>query len=94
MSSTTNSTTCDVAILSRLIRPEREDLPPAAAEAILRIDFEPSDRERMRELAQKARAGTLTPAEQSEINDYERVGHLLDLMHSKARRSLKKYNGR
>jgi hypothetical protein len=59
-----------------------------AAKAILKVNFEPADHDRMRELSEKARNGTLTSSEQVELNDYERVGHLLDLMHSKARRSL------
>ena len=37
----------------------------------------------------KAKAGTLTADEQVEIDNYERVGHMLSLMKSKARRSLK-----
>jgi hypothetical protein len=82
-----------LAILSRLIRPERHDLSAAAARAILKIDFEPSDRERMNDLAEKARAGTLTPQEKAAIDNYERVGHLLDLMHAKARQSLSKRGG-
>ena len=49
----------------------------------------------MQVLSQKASEGTLTAEEQAEIDDYERVGHLLDLMHSKARTKLKKHaNGR
>lgn len=83
--------TCDVGILARLIRPERHDLPITAARAILKMDFEETDRERMRLLAAKARAGTLTTAESTEINEYERVGHLLGLLHLKARMSLKKH---
>jgi hypothetical protein len=47
----------------------------------------------MHELAAKAREGTLTPAEQAEINNYERVGYLLGVLHSKARRSLKGRHG-
>lgn len=90
----TISVTSDAAILHRLIRPDQSNLPAAAARAILKIDFEQSDRDRMRALAQKARDGTLTPDEQVETDNYERVGHLLDILHSKARRSLKKPNGR
>ena len=44
----------------------------------------------MRELSEKAREGALTPAEQVEIDNYERAGHVLSLMKSKARRSLKR----
>jgi hypothetical protein len=43
----------------------------------------------MRALSEKARAGTLAADERAEIEYYERFGHLLDVLHSKARRSLK-----
>jgi hypothetical protein len=38
-------------------------------------------------MSAKARKGTLTEDEQVEIDNYERVGHLLNLLQSKARRS-------
>jgi hypothetical protein len=95
MASTLDTSPSEVGILNRLIQPRRADLPAAAARALLKIDFGPSDRDRMHELSRKARAGTLTRQEQAEIDSFERVGHLLDLLHSKARRSLKKpANGR
>jgi len=90
MATLTNAADNELAILSRLIRPDRRDLSVAAARAILKIDFEPSDVERMNELAEKARRGSLTPSEKAAIDSYERVGHLLDLMHAKARQSLSK----
>ena len=77
----------EVALLHRLLKPNRNDLPAVAARAILAINFEPADRERMRDLSAKARAGTLAGEERAEIESYERVGHLLDILHSKARRS-------
>ncbi len=43
----------------------------------------------MRELASKARAGSLTEVEVEETRNYERVGNLLALMKSKARQRLK-----
>jgi hypothetical protein len=82
-----------VSILNRIIRPDRSSLPASAARAILKIDFDDDDRQRMRKLSQKARDGTLSTEEQDEIDSYELVGHLLALMHSKARQSLKKRNG-
>jgi hypothetical protein len=80
----------EVALLHRLLKPNRDDLPAVAARAILAIDFEPGDRLRMRDLSAKARSGELADGERAEIECYERVGHLLDLLHSKARRSLKR----
>ncbi len=43
----------------------------------------------MRELSAKARAGTLTAEEDADAGKYELIGHLLNVMQSKARRSLK-----
>jgi hypothetical protein len=43
----------------------------------------------MHELAEKARAGTLTLEEHIEMDNYERVGHVLSLMKSKARKKLR-----
>jgi len=88
MATVTTDPDSDLAILSRLIRPERHGLSASAARAILKIDFEASDRERMNVLAEKARSGTLTPQERAASDNYERVGHLLDLIHAKARQSL------
>ncbi len=89
MATATTAYDNDVSILHRLIRPEENDLSLAAARSILKIDFDAHDRARMHELAEKARAGTLTRSEQAAIESYERVGHLIDLLHSKARRTLK-----
>jgi uncharacterized protein YnzC (UPF0291/DUF896 family) len=85
MASTTDT---ELTILSRLIRPERRNFSAAAARAILKIDFEPGDIERMNELADKARRGNLTRSEKAAIDGYELVGHLLALLHAKARNTL------
>lgn len=79
----------DVAILNRLIEPEVEDLSPEVAHYLLDLNFPQEDCERMQALAAKAQEGMLTPAERDEIESYERVGHLLALLKSKARTSLK-----
>jgi hypothetical protein len=85
----TPSGTSEVAIFSRVLQPDDATLPVAAARAILTLGFTKADKERMRELAAKARAGTLTPDEDDETTNYERVGHVLSLWKLKARRSLK-----
>ena len=53
------------------------------------FDFGKEDRDHMNLLAEKARKGTLTAEEQADIDCYERVGHFLSLLRSKARISLK-----
>jgi hypothetical protein len=84
-----NAITSELAILSRVIRPDRGDLPPQAAEAILRFDFDPQDRARMHELAQKNQTSDLSEDEQITLESYRHVGRFLDLMRSKARLSLR-----
>ncbi len=79
----------EAEILSRIIAPEEPTLPPDTAKIILTFDFGKEDRDRMNVLAEKARAGTLTAEEQAELDCYERVGHFLSLLRSKARISLK-----
>lgn len=79
----------EAAIFGRVVQPNRANLSAAAARAILELRFDQADIDQMRVLSDKARQGTLTPVEQEEINNYERVGHMLALMKSKARRSLK-----
>jgi hypothetical protein len=85
--------TSEVAILRRVLEPTQPTLTAAAARAFLALDFTQADKDRMRQLAAKAREGTLSPSEQTETNNYERVGHFLSMLHSKARRSLKDRRG-
>ena len=84
----------EAAILSRIIEPDKPELPAAVARLILRWHFSTGDRERMHELLDKAKAGKLTRPEKSEAEQYERVGHMLSILKSKARMSLKARNGR
>jgi len=80
----------EVAILGRLLEPEKADLPPEVARHILALQFGSADRERMNDLADKARAGLLSAEDESVLENYRHVGRLLALMQSKARLSLKK----
>ena len=80
--------TSEVAILSRVLKPEQASFSTAAAKEILALEFDTTDKERMHELSSKAQEGLLSRREQTELNNFERVGHLIGLMQSKARRSL------
>ena len=86
----TVSSNSDTAILSRLIRPDDDSLSAPAAKAWLEIHFEQSDLDRMHQLTTKNQDDKLTAKERHELDNYRRVSYMLDLMHSKARRSLKK----
>ncbi len=93
MASVSTFSESEAVVLGRLIGPERENLPVATARALLKLDFEPRDHERMQELSLKAKEGKLTAKERAEVEAYGRVGCLLDMMHSLARRSLKRQGG-
>ena len=79
----------DAAIWDRVIQFHGQ-LSPSAARALLNVQFSSRDHERMHQLGAKARAGTLTEKEEAELDTYERLGCVLDILHSKARRALKK----
>jgi phage gp29-like protein len=85
----THTETSEVAIFGRILEPDRASLDAAAARAIIDLDFKQDDKDRMRALLAKAKAGTLNAEEEIAIDNYERVGHMLSLMKSKARRALK-----
>jgi hypothetical protein len=70
----------DLTILRRYIKPNRGDLSFEGARDFLRFDFDPKDRKRMQELADKGQRGDLTPSEQQELASYRRVGRLVDFM--------------
>lgn len=80
----------DTAILSRLIRDD-DSLSIDAAESLLRIRFEPGDLDRIHDLVTRNQDDQLNPTERTELENYRRVSYLLDLLHSKARRALKKH---
>jgi hypothetical protein len=77
------------SVLARVIEPEKDDLPPEVARYLLRLKFGDTDRDRMNELAAKARGGTLGNDETDELDTFVLVGHMLALMQSKARQTLK-----
>lgn len=64
-------------------------ISPDAARSILTLEFKQADRDRVDLLAAKARTGALSKVEDEELENYIRVGDLLAIMQSKARRTLK-----
>jgi hypothetical protein len=79
-----------VPIWERVLAPTDGPMPPETACYLLRLDFPAADHARMDELNAKANAGTLTPGERSELDEYVRVGHRLALLQSRARAALRR----
>lgn len=77
------------AIWARIVGAGMGDLTHEAAQTFLQFDFGVADRKRMDDLAEKARTGILTPHERRDAENYNHVAHLLALLQSKARRSLR-----
>jgi hypothetical protein len=83
----------EAAIISRMIHPERADLSNGEAQALLNlIKFDQLDLDRMHELVVKNQDDALTADEKAELETYLRLSYFVDLMHAKARRSLKHHN--
>jgi hypothetical protein len=78
-----------MAILRRVVDRRDTALSEEAARAILRLDFDATDRKRMNHLAPKNRAGQFTAAEEEELDNFIHVGQVLGILKAKARKALK-----
>ncbi|NLS94415.1 MAG: hypothetical protein GXX96_19840 [Planctomycetaceae bacterium] len=76
-------------ILARIVDPSNPSFTPDVARSILELQFTEADRHEMNDLAEKARSGTLSDEESTKLHAYLFVGGMVDLMHSKARLSLR-----
>src|SRR5260370_35437551 len=74
----------EAAVWFQILHPDG-DLPPATARVLLRLSFPEQEKERMRVLSAKARAGTLKPEEGTIMDNYKRVGARLSTCKSKTR---------
>jgi hypothetical protein len=78
-----------VEIWQRVIEFDSEP-SPSAARALLKLRFSERDQGLQDKLSTKARAGVLSADEQMQLDTFERLACLLDILHSKARRALNK----
>ena len=79
----------ETAILARAIQRNNHNLSAPAARALLRIQLDPNDRQRLHELLVKNQEDMLTADERSELNSHLHVGMLLDLLQAKAHAALR-----
>jgi len=85
---------CEAEIWSRTIQPENGDLSADAAQALLGLKLRPADVQRVNQLSEKARQGTLSDVEAQELDSYLNVGRALELLKAKARQSLRDRSAR
>jgi hypothetical protein len=76
-------------MIARMLNPDVPDLSPEVARYFLKVSFTEQDRQRIDELSEKAREGTLTQSEDSELDMLVVFSHLISALQSKARISLK-----
>jgi hypothetical protein len=88
----TNSTskTSEAAIFARVWETSNGGLTPTLARHIVHLGFTPEDQARMHELAVKNQEGRLSETEREVLDNYIKVGDLLAILQSKARKVLKK----
>jgi hypothetical protein len=77
----------------RVIEADENEITPDVARYLLSMQLPETDRDRVDELSAKARSGSLTRAEEAELDSYLHIGSLLGVMQSRARRFLKKTGG-
>jgi hypothetical protein len=87
--------TSEAAIFARLWDDGENRFSRTVARHVLKLQFAERDRARMHELAAKNQDGGLSSEEQAELDNFVRVGDLVAILQSKARKWLKKpSNGR
>jgi len=83
------ATSTEASIWEQVIHPQGELRHRAVARSILQLSFSPEERARMHELSARNQDGSLTVEEESELDHYNRVGTVLSIMKSKARKLLR-----
>jgi hypothetical protein len=85
----TKTTMIGTAMLEQLADLDARSMPAETARTFLQMAFKPSHKQRVRILSERARKGILLPSEETELDEFLRVGDLLTILHSKARQALK-----
>jgi hypothetical protein len=81
-------------LFERIVNPKVGRFSPELAQHVLSLSFPKRSIKRYLKLSAKAQAGTLSAAEEAELDDYLSADTLLSVLKSKARRSLKKLRSR
>jgi hypothetical protein len=82
----------EAMILERVIQEAFADLSGEFARRLTRMQLPADDLDRLHALGAKARAGSLTPDEDAELEAYLRIGHMLNILKLRARTDLRRAN--
>ena len=83
-------TISEADILTKVVDPKKADLTPEAAKSFLGLRFDSATTRRIRRLLQRNNRGTISAADRIVLDKYLRVGQLIDLLHAKAKVSLRR----
>jgi hypothetical protein len=78
------------AMLEQIACLDAKSMSPETARQLLDLYFSRSHQEQVDALSQKAREGSLTPAERADLDEFIRVADLLAILQSRARQALKR----
>jgi hypothetical protein len=78
-----------IEILVRIVKPDDGSLSPGLARHFLGLAFTDAERARIDDLSGKARVGTLTKDESSELDSLVLLSHWIGILQAKARISLR-----
>ena len=79
----------ELDILAEVVLPNEPTFPVEVSRAMLDLHFGERARRRIEELLARNRSGDIAIEDRFELEKYLRVGQFLDLLHAKARLSLK-----
>jgi hypothetical protein len=79
----------EATILSKVFLRSPNGLTKEQARYLVGLGFSDEDKKRMKELARKNREGEISAEELRELDSYVKVGDLLAILQSKARKILK-----
>ena len=85
---TPTAPTSEVAIFGRILSNGKGEMASDLAHYVLTLGFSDEDQARMKDLAQRNQAGALSAEEHEELMHFVGAGHLLALLHAKARKAL------
>ncbi len=84
----TRTPSIDVRILETVVAPNEPTLSAPVARAVASLSFTDDQVAEMHKLLDRNNAGTISPRERAVLEGYARVGNFLNLLRTKARRSL------
>jgi hypothetical protein len=82
--------TSELGIFARILSDHKQDVSPRLARYFLTLGFNAEEKSHMEDLAGRNQAALLSSKEHDDLMNYVRAGHLLALLHSKARKALRK----